>query len=54
MAGPLAWEAAYHEGSCLHIAHLLTSQEVEVEVEAAYGHPGCCGCSTTMRLPATK
>lgn len=51
MAGPLAWEAAYHEGSCLHIAHLLTSQEVEVEVEA---DPGCCGCSTTMRLPATK
>lgn len=54
MAGPLAWEAAYPEVSYLHIAHLLASQEVEVEVEAADGHPGCCGCSMTMRLPATK
>ena len=27
----MAWEAAYHEEPYLHIAHLLTSLEVEVE-----------------------
>ena len=52
MADPLAWEAACHGVSYLHIAHLWTSQEVEVE--AADSHHGRCGCSTTMRLPAAK